>query len=147
MQLMMNQNPVCNCEGRGMNHGSCLCGTTKFTLRGELHSARYCHCTNCTKFAGTSPATWAIADSKLLELNSPEAPVTRFDSGRGTRCFCAKCGSPVWFESHEHPEIVAIPLGVLDDGDIPAPRMHLWTRSKPGWCTINDNLPQHRTNP
>jgi hypothetical protein len=53
----------------------------------------------------------------------------------------------VWFESLDYPEIVAIPLGVLDDGNIPTPEMHLWTQSKPDWCVINDTLPQHKTNP
>lgn len=130
-----------------MNHGSCLCGSTKFTLHGKLRSARFCHCTNCTKFAGTSPATWAMADSASLEVDVQDAPVTKYNSGGGLRCFCAKCGSPVWFESLQHPGIVAIPLGVFDDGDIPAPAMHLWTRSNPGWCAINDDLPRFDTNP
>lgn len=130
-----------------MIHGSCLCGSTKFTLHGKLRSARFCYCTNCTKFAGTSPATWAMADRASLRFEAQDAPVTKFNSGRGKRCFCATCGSPVWFESLEHPETYAIPLGVLDDGDIPMPAMNLWTRSKPGWCSINNDLPGYETDP
>jgi len=130
-----------------MNHGSCLCGSTQFTLRGKLRSARFCFCTNCTKFAGTAPATWAMADSASLKIETPGAPVTKYNSGRGLRCFCAKCGSPVWFESLEHPDIVAIPLGALDDGEIPVPAMNLWTRSRPGWCSIDEDLPAYETNP
>lgn len=130
-----------------MNHGSCLCGSTQFTINGALRDARYCYCANCTKFAGTSPATWAIAERSKLTVDSPGSRVKKFNSGRGLRCFCTTCGSPVWFESLDYPEIVAIPLGVLDDGDIPTPDMHLWTQSKPKWCTINDKLPQHKTNP
>jgi len=130
-----------------MIHGSCMCGSIQFTIECELRSARYCHCTRCTKFAGTSPATWAMAESSSLFVDAPGASVTKFDSGRGRRCFCANCGSPVWFESIEYPEIVAIPLGVLDEGVIPSPEMHIWTASKPDWCTINDDLPQYETDP
>lgn len=87
-----------------------------------------------------------MADRSKLALNS-KASVKKFNSGKGLRCFCGNCGSPVWFESLDHAAIVAIPLGVLDDGDIPTPEMHIWTRSKPDWCAITDSLPQHETYP
>jgi len=127
--------------------GACLCGAIRYRLSGPLRSPRYCHCANCRKFSGASPAAWAMADSARLEVTSRSAPVGRFDSGRGIRCFCSTCGSPVWFESLEHPEIVGIPLGVLEGGEIPAPEMHLWVASKPAWCDIRDDLPQWQTVP
>ena len=130
-----------------MLKGSCLCGSAAFTVKGELRSPRYCHCTNCRKFAGTSPATWAMAKTSALELISPDAGISKFNSGRGLRCFCSLCGSPLWFESLDYPEITAFPLGVFDEGDIPEPRMHLWVQSIPAWCSITDELPQHATDP
>lgn len=130
-----------------MFHASCLCGSVRFTLDGALKSARYCYCENCRKFVGTSPAAWAIAEKSRLALSSTSGHVSNFDSGKGLRCFCARCGSPVWFESLDYPELVAIPLGVLDDGDVPRPGRHIWVRSMPDWCTIYDDLPQHDTNP
>ncbi len=94
-----------------MVKGSCLCGQINFELDGELQAPRYCHCENCRKFSGTSPAA-------------------------------AQCGSPGWFESKDFPEIVGIPLGVIDAGDVPPPETHLWVNSKPNWCAINDDLPR-----
>ena len=129
-----------------MTHGSCLCGSVKLTLSGDMASARYCYCKHCTKFAGTAPATWAIAQMSDLEVSS-QGQIAKFNSGKGLRCFCTKCGSPVWFESLDYPELVAIPLGVLDDGAIPAPEMHIWTGSKPAWCVISDTLPRHERYP
>lgn len=130
-----------------MNNASCLCKSVRFTIDCELHSARYCYCVNCTKFSGTSPATWAIAQKSKLSMSSSAGDISKFDSGRGLRCFCSHCGSPVWFESLDYPEVVAIPLGVLDDGDIPEPEMHIWVRSRPKWRPIDDDLPQHETYP
>lgn len=130
-----------------MNSGACLCGAIRFTLDCELRAPRNCYCENCTRFAGTAPATWAIALSAALTVTTSREAVTKFDSGKGLRCFCSRCGSPVWFESKDHPEFVAIPLGVLDAGDVPSPEMHIWTASKPTWCAINDDLPQFETNP
>lgn len=130
-----------------MIEGSCLCGAITFTINGELQSPRFCYCLNCTKFAGTSPATWAMAETSKLSVNSSDAGVSKFNSGRGNRCFCSNCGSALWFESIEYPEITAIPLGALDKSELPKPEMHIWIQSKPTWCSINDDLPQHKTYP
>lgn len=126
-----------------MAQGSCLCGAIRFTLDGELSAPRYCYCTYCTKFTGTSPATWAMGESSKIDVTTSMKTLAKYDSGRGLRCFCARCGSPVWFESHDYPEITAIPLGVLDDDEVPRPEMHIFVGSKPDWCAISDDLPQH----
>ena len=130
-----------------MIKGSCLCGAIGFALRGGLHAVRFCHCDNCRKFAGTSPATWAMADARQLVVSKQDSPIGRFNSGRGIRCFCSTCGSPVWFESIDFPDVVGIPLGVLDSANLPSPEMHLWVDSKPSWCVILDDLPRHGKGP
>jgi hypothetical protein len=130
-----------------MNHASCLCKSVQFTIDCELRSARFCYCANCTKFAGTSPAIWAMAKRSKIEFSTSDKSISKFDSGKGLRCFCTTCGSPVWFESLDYPQIIAIPLGVIDDGELPPAEMHIWVRSKRGWCAIVDDLPQYETNP
>ena len=130
-----------------MMQASCLCGSTAFNISGDLRSARYCHCANCRKFAGTSPATWAMAKSSKLKVTSSDAGESKFNSGLGLRYFCANCGSPLWFESLDYPEITAIPLGVLDSGDIPAPEMHLWTESNPEGVVSMTTYPNTRKIP
>ncbi len=125
---------------------SCLCRMITFQVSGNLQSVRYCHCSNCRKFAGTSPAAWAMANS--ADLSEPsQIAIGRFDSGHGIRCFCPDCGSPVWFESKDYPDIIGIPLGVIDTGNIPIPEMHLWVQSKPDWCSINDDKPRFSSGP
>ncbi len=126
---------------------SCLCGAVAFSIEGELRAARYCYCRNCTKSAGTTPAAWAMTESAGLTVTTSRETLQRFDSGRGLRCFCRQCGAPVWFESKDFPDIVAIPLGVLDDGDVPPPEMHIWVSSRPDWCVICDDRPQHAKYP
>ena len=125
-----------------MIEGACLCGAVRILLSGALTSPRLCHCANCRKFSGTSPAAWAMAKRAELTVQPAEPNISRYDSGRGLRCFCNVCGGPVWFESLDYPEIVGIPLGVIDNGDVPPPEVHLWVSSKPAWCTLQDNLPR-----
>jgi hypothetical protein len=88
-----------------------------------------------------------MAETSKFSLQSTDAPIARYDSGRGIRCFSSRCGSPACFESLEHPEIIGVPLGVLDSGRIPPPSMHLWVSAKPPWCSIDDDLPQFRMGP
>ena len=128
--------------------GACLCGACSFSGDGELNSVRYCHCSNCRKFSGTSPATWAMAQSnKLHKSPGTEAQVAKFNSGRGIRCFCKSCGCAMWFESIEYPEVVGIPLGVLDTEILNKPEMHLWVASQPKWCVMQDDLPKFQQGP
>lgn len=84
-----------------------------------------------------------MTDTSGIVIHSAQAEVVRYNSGRGMRCFCPGCGSPLWFESLDFPEMSAIPLGVLDSDDIQAPVMHIWTRSMPVWSSIDDDLPQY----
>ena len=126
--------------------GACLCGEVSFTFSEPLVGARYCHCENCRKFSGTSPAAWAMGNTGAMQKHG-DALVKRWNSGRGLRCFCSACGCPVWFESLDFPDIVAVPLGTIDQGEVPPPEKHLWMDSKPDWCVVQDNLPKHPNYP
>jgi len=130
-----------------MFKASCLCNSIQYEYHGQLLSPRYCHCTNCVKFAGASPAAWAMANKPELTVIQQESGITKFNSGRGLRCFCDNCGTGVWFESIDFPDIIGIPLGIIDEGDIPCPEQHLWVNSKPRWRTIDDELPQREEGP
>lgn len=126
---------------------SCLCGGVKYEITGPMRRARYCHCAHCRKFSGTGYAAWGLVEAAHLSLGQMNARVTNYDSGGGLRAFCSSCGSPLWFEPAGLPHLRGIPLGVIDDGDVPEPKMHVWTRSQAPWVSISDELPQHETHP
>jgi hypothetical protein len=130
-----------------MIKGSCLCAAVSFEIQGPLHSARFCHCTNCRKFSGTSSAAWGLAETAHITI-APRVPnVTKFNSGGGLRVFCSACGSPLWYEPAGRPQLRGIPLGAIDEGGVGKPEKHVWTRSKVPWGTIDDGLPQFETHP
>jgi hypothetical protein len=130
-----------------MLKGRCLCGRVSFEIHGAIHSARYCHCATCRKFSGTACAAWGVIQANHLIVTGAESGVTRFDSGGGLRAFCSSCGSPLWYEPANVPAFRGIPLGVIDEGDIPTPEMHVWMKSKVSWASIEDELPRHETHP
>jgi hypothetical protein len=127
--------------------GSCLCGKVALEITGTIHKARYCHCTNCRKFSGTAYAAWGLVQTADLRITPPQGSVTKYNSGAGLRVFCTACGSPLWYEPEGAPQYRGIPLGVLDDGDIPTPAMHVWTKSKVPWASLPEDATAHETHP
>ncbi len=127
--------------------GSCLCGTVSYEVNGNISFPRYCHCANCRKFSGTAYAAWGLVRADQFNIATPDARVTKFDSGGGLRVFCTACGSPLWYEPAGMPQFRGIPLGAIDGAGVPEPTMHLWTRSKVPWVSLDDGLPQHETHP
>ena len=131
-----------------MIKGSCLCRLVRFEINGPVEQSRYCHCENCRKFSGTAQSAWGLTATSAFTLMTPNAKLTKFDAGSGgLRTFCAVCGSPLWFEPAQMPEFRGIALGAIDEGEVSAPVMHLWTRSSPEWETIEGDLPQYETIP
>ena len=127
--------------------GSCLCGRVSLESRGTIHNGRICHCTNCRKFSGTASAAWGLVQADHLSVRGTEH-VTKYDAGSGgLRVFCSSCGSPLWYEPANVPAFRGIPLGVIDEGDVPTPGMHVWTKSKVSWASMDDSLPRHETHP
>ena len=131
-----------------MAKGSCLCGNVKFIVAGSIENSRYCHCDYCRKFSGTDQAAWGLAKASDFVLSPEDPEVQKFDVGLGgLRVFCRSCGSPLWFEPANMPDFIGIALGAIDEGEVTAPAVHLWTRSNASWATIEGDLPQHDTFP
>jgi len=126
---------------------SCLCGGITIEIGGPIYSPRYCHCTNCRKFSGTAFAAWGVVDAATFEVKHAVSEIARFDSGGGHRAFCGTCGTPLFYEPKGRPQLRGIPLGIIDDGEVPAPSMHVWTQSKVAWTSVEDGLPRYDTHP
>ena len=89
-----------------------------------------------------------MASASAFTLIPESAEVSKFDAGSGgLRAFCSLCGSPLWFEPADMPEFIGIALGAIDEGEVAAPSVHLWTRSSPSWETIEGDLPKFDTIP
>ena len=55
------------------------------------------------------------------------------------RSFCPECGSTVHYSGGNFPDVIAIPLGALDDPNIvDSPDYSVWERRKHDWLEIID---------
>lgn len=124
--------------------GSCLCGTVRYTIRGEAVRFYHCHCTRCRKATGTGHAsnlivapadciTWTAGGDLLASYKVPEAE-------RFRTCFCPQCGSQM---PRVVPElnVVVVPAGSLDTVPPLQPQARIFWDSRAPWSCSGDALP------
>jgi hypothetical protein len=105
-----------------------------------------CHCLACQKRTGSAFSTQARWPSECVEVEGVSKQWTRTaDSGQTTTYhFCPECGSTVYYGGGNFPELIAIPLGALDDPYIvDSPDYSVWERRRHDWLDINDPDVEH----
>jgi hypothetical protein len=124
--------------------GSCLCGHITYEIHGQLTQALNCHCSMCRKAQGSAFRSRAQVNSNDFKLTKGQELITYFESSPGNhRGFCKKCGSPINSKFDQHPEVLGLPLGSLNNDPGIKPELHVFVGSKAPWYEITDALPQH----
>ncbi|MEM7139989.1 MAG: GFA family protein [Actinomycetota bacterium] len=100
--------------------GACLCGATRYESS-TTDAVMQCHCVNCRRLTGNFVAAvradWAtttIVDDSELEW---------FELGYARYGSCRACGSTLFFQAEETPDLVSVMVGTLDVAD------GLWLKS------------------
>ena len=122
--------------------GSCLCGGIRFEVDGPLEPIQVCHCGQCRKAQGTAFATNIPVPRAQFRLLQGEELLKRYSSSPGKqRCFCERCGSPIYSCNERTPGVVRVRAGTLD-GDLDTRlQAHFFTAHKANWFEIGDGLP------
>lgn len=99
-----------------MIHGSCLCGSVKYEINGEIESIGKCDCADCKKMTGSEFSANALIKHENFRLIEGEDNIAVYKvSDEVSRTFCSRCGSNLQYIINERPEIIGIALGTLDD--------------------------------
>lgn len=123
--------------------GSCLCGSIRYVIHGELVGINYCHCRQCRKASGSAFAANAGVATNHFELASGINSLASYESSPGKkRYFCASCGSPIYSQYASTPGTVYVRIGTLDEDPERSPDVHIHVASKAAWYDIADDLPQ-----
>lgn len=126
-----------------MYKGSCLCGSVRYEISGELGEFGYCHCTSCRKASGTAHAANAPVERSAFSLTSGAEDLREFESSPGkSRVFCGRCGSPIYAYLRANMDVIRVRLGSLDTPFTKQPRAHTWVSDKAPWAPIADKVPQ-----
>lgn len=124
--------------------GSCLCGKVRFQVRGPLRDVLICHCRECRRWSGHAFAATAarrvdlvIEGTSLVWSASPDS-----ESG-ARRGFCRSCGSNLFWDSAESPNI-SIAAGALDEPTGLTATAHVYASHVGDYYELpNDGLPRY----
>ena len=131
-----------------MYQGGCLCDGVRFEISDGIRDIVFCHCSQCRKVQGSAYATNGVVDRDSFTLVKGKELLTAYESSPGkVKYFCRCCGSPIYSDNAQQPDIVRIRLGSIESDIRERPMCHIFVGSKANWETITDDLPQFDTFP
>lgn len=127
-----------------MYKGSCLCGSVRFEIKGEIRNIVFCHCSQCRRVQGSAFATNGIVMAEDFVFLSGEEVLTTYEDPPGhKKLFCSQCGSPIMSKRDSAPDQVRVRLGTIVSDIKERPGAHIFATSKANWDEITDDLPQY----
>ena len=129
--------------------GGCLCKAVRFSIASQPLAARTCWCRLCQYLgAGNGMMSVCFLSDSLALLGEVTWFESIADSGnRMSRGFCPACGTPLFSKADSRPKLIFVRAGALDDPNLMAPQMTIWTAEAPDWAWIDPALPQYEGQP
>jgi hypothetical protein len=124
--------------------GGCNCGAVRYEVTEPLLRASYCHCRRCQRFtgAGAGPNARVAPGSFRVVAGEERMRAWRPDDG-WAKWFCGDCGSSLFSQHPENPEMVGIRMGTFDgDPGIRPSFRHFVAYAAPWEPIPDDGLPQ-----
>ncbi len=124
--------------------GGCLCGGVRFEVTEPLVSSGYCHCTRCQRRTGTGASASGRIVPGSLRIKSGEELIRSYAPEDGfLKVFCSGCGSALWSQSPDDPEVISVRLGAFDGDPGIRPAYRTFTAFAAVWEPIpDDGLPR-----
>jgi hypothetical protein len=117
--------------------GGCLCGSVRYSVRGDPVHVRRCHCANCRKESGSAFTVYAHWPVEAFELSGE---IASYD-GRG---FCPRCGSRLLDTADPDDTFVEIRIGSLDEAPFELkPKDEVWVKRRESWIPPVEGAAQH----
>ena len=125
--------------------GGCGCKAVRYQLVTAPIIVHCCHCRWCQRETGASFALNAMIESDRVSVSgiAPQIVDTPSESGKGQQIArCPKCLIALWSHySGAGPIVSFIRVGTLDNPDLFAPDIHIFTASKQPWVIIPEGAP------
>jgi hypothetical protein len=127
----------------GVVSGACLCGRVRFEASMPSLFCAHCHCSICRRSHGAGFVTWFALPRAQLRITEGESELVRYQSSEhGTRSFCGRCGSSLFFESTLGGDRVDIALANMEGPIDREPQLHAFFDCRAEWVTVGDSLPR-----
>lgn len=120
--------------------GGCTCRSVRYRMSGEPLFVHCCHCRWCQRETGTAFALNAMIEADRVQLlqGEVEAIDTPSNSGKGQRISrCPHCRVALWSNYGGGGDTIRfVRVGTLDEPDLLAPDVHIFTSSKQPWVEL-----------
>jgi hypothetical protein len=120
--------------------GRCACGAVRFEIDVPAVWAWHDHSLAGRRAHGGAYATYVGSWRSRFRLLDGEAAITRYEQEGRARSFCARCGTPLFYERARAPKMVNIPRALFDDRTGREPRYHLSLGEAPEWAYAGEPL-------
>jgi hypothetical protein len=129
--------------------GGCLCGGVRFRIDAPLVVASYCHCTRCQRRTGTASSAQARIAPGSLAITQGDRLVRTYRPPDGfAKMFCEACGSALWSQSQDDPDVISVRLGAFDADPGIRPSWRQFVAYAASWEAVpDDGLPRHAERP
>ncbi|MBS1968759.1 MAG: GFA family protein [Bdellovibrionales bacterium] len=128
--------------------GSCLCEKVQYTISSSPLSQGICYCQQCQRASGSLGSPMMVLPKSSFSC-STELAFYETTSARGStvkRYFCKDCGSHVYAEISDAPEIVTVKVATLSDLSIFTPQYLVWTENMGAKHTLLAGVPAFEQN-
>jgi hypothetical protein len=131
-----------------MHHGSCLCGSVKYSIDDDLKFVVNCHCRFCSKAHGAAFTTLLFMPFNKFEVVDGQTLLSSYEvkTLNSLRVFCSQCGTRLYNHSPSKG-IISLVVATLDTDLKLRPLANINVGSKCSWFQIADALPQFSSTP
>jgi len=122
-----------------------MCGAVRYEVDAALELAGYCHCTRCQRRTGGSASVSARVRPGSFRIGRGEEVVKVFRPDDGfAKAFCSVCGSALYSQNPDKPEIISVRAGTFDTDPGIRPSYRQFVAHAAAWEPIpDDGLPRH----
>lgn len=125
---------------------TCACGAVSVEVRGEPVRVSICHCFACQKRSGAPFAQQARYASENVQTTGKTNRFSRVaDSGSPIHFhFCPTCATVMYYFLDQFPEICAVPVGIFEDPNFPAPAFSVYEDRMHHWVSVPEDMEHMR---
>jgi hypothetical protein len=126
----------------GVALGRCVCGAVEVEIGIPARWAWHDHSEASRHAQGAAYATYVGSWRSRFRIVEGEDEITRYeDDEAGTaRSFCARCGTPLFYERRSSPQMVNVPRALFTTRTGREPRYHMHLSQQADWTYLGEPL-------
>jgi len=122
--------------------GECLCGRVRIEIDFPARWAWHDHSLASRHAHGAAYATYVGSWRSRFRVTQGLEEIARYEDATAgtTRSFCARCGTPLYYERTRSPQMVNVPRALFKLRTGREPRYHIGIEQTPEWAYLGEPL-------